>query len=116
MIPPAVRIWEKIRQPCCLYLKPPRHIAMPKAMPIDTRPSSPIQRLSNAYFRKKAVAKRISNTATQPAQRRPMIDSSWYALSVGATVGGGGGVTGSGSGTGAGGASNSGLAALGNIE
>ena len=54
---------------------------MPKVIPIATRPSSPIQRLSNAYFRKKAVAKRISAIATQPTQRRPITDSSSLALS-----------------------------------
>src|SRR6185436_8507998 len=87
---------------------------MPNAIPIDTRPNSPIQRLSKAYFRKNAVAKRISMTATQPTPRRPMSDSSSKAFNdgdgggavargcggSGATVGGGGGgsVTGSGAG------------------
>jgi len=55
---------------------------MPNAIPIDTRPSSPIQRLSKAYFKKNAVAKRISMTATQPTPRRPMSDSSSKASSA----------------------------------
>src|SRR5215213_1932441 len=79
---------------------------MPNTMPIDTRPSSPIQRLSNAYFRKNAVAKRIITTAIQPTQRRPIVDSRSKALSVrvgggaagggSGAIGGGAGVTGSG--------------------
>src|SRR4030095_458202 len=52
-------------------------------MPVATRPTSPIQRLSKAYLRKKAVAKRISDTATQPIHRRPIIDSRSYALKEG---------------------------------
>src|SRR5829696_258513 len=66
-------------------------MAMPKVMPSPTRPSSPIQRFSNAYFRKKAVAKRISAIAAQPTQRRPIRDSSCAALSEGARGRGGSG-------------------------
>src|SRR6185503_17944131 len=83
---------------------------MLNAIPIDTRPNSPIQRLSKAYFRKNAVANRISMTATQPTPRRPMSDSSSKAFNdgdgvgvgasgCGGAIGGGGGsVTGSGAG------------------
>src|SRR6185369_8029292 len=95
-----------MRQPRRRYRKPASDIAMPNVMPIETRPSSPIQRLSNAYFRKNAVAKRISTIATQPTPRRPISDSSSKAFSAevlrgggggsGAIGGGGGGVTGSG--------------------
>src|SRR6185369_12500531 len=95
-----------MRQPRRRYRKPASDIAMPNVMPIDTRPSSPIQRLSNAYFRKNAVAKRISTTATQPTPRRPISDSSSKALSdvVGNAGRGGGGGSGAigGGGVGAG--------------
>src|SRR5215207_6351042 len=99
-MPPAVRICEKMRQPRWRYLKPASDIAIPNAIPIDTRPSSPIQRLSKAYFRKKAVANRISSTAIQPIQRRPIIDSRSNALSVdaGYRAGGGSGTIGGDSG------------------
>src|SRR6476659_8182637 len=76
-----MRICEKIRQPRWKYLKPREVITTPAAIPIATRPTSPIQRLSNAYLRKNAVANRISNTAIQPIQRRPINDSRSYALS-----------------------------------
>src|SRR5215510_2434069 len=66
---------------------------MPAATPIVTRPSSPIHRLSNAYFRKKAVANRIRATAAQPSHRRPIIDSSSAAsirrVGCGSTAGAG---------------------------
>src|ERR1044072_9243930 len=64
-----------MRQPRVEYLNPSVVIVAPKAIPIATRPTSPIQRLSNAYFKKNAVANRISTIAAQPIQRRPIIDS-----------------------------------------
>src|ERR1043165_2529371 len=83
--------------------------------PIVTRPSSPIQRLSNAYLRKNAVANRISATAAQPNQRRPMIDSNSCALIVraGAAVENTGGGTVGGVCTGGGGTNCEGAAAAG---
>jgi len=64
-----------MRQPRLEYLNPSAVIVAPKAIPIATRPTSPIQRLSKAYFKKNAVANRISTIAAQPIQRRPIIDS-----------------------------------------
>src|SRR5690242_15556065 len=72
-----------MRQRRLKNLKPITVIVAPKATPIATRPTSPIQRLSNAYFKKNAVAKRISTTAAQPIQRRPIIDSTSMALKDG---------------------------------
>src|ERR1041384_4632017 len=64
-----------MRQPRLEYLNPSAVIVAPNAIPIATRPTSPIQRLSKAYFKKNAVANRISTIAAQPIKRRPIIDS-----------------------------------------
>src|SRR6185436_6991484 len=88
-----------MRQPRLKYLKPSEVMSTPPAMPIVTRPTSPIQRFSNAYLRKKAVAKRINETAAQPTQRRPIIDSMSLAVRVAAGGVAAGGVVVTGVGT-----------------
>src|ERR1700719_1386069 len=44
------------------------HRAAPITRPMQTRPSSPIQLLSKAYFKKKAAAKTNRTTASQPSR------------------------------------------------
>src|SRR5947209_18501035 len=79
-------------------------------MPSATLPNSPIQRFSNAYFRKKAAAQKISTTATQPSHFCPITNSICRAgpavegcADLGGAVGAGCGVWITGRGEGAGG-------------
>src|SRR5476649_833307 len=74
-MPPAVKLCDRLRQPWRYRSRPPATNASPTAMPMATLSSSPIQRFSNAYFRKKAAAQKISATAIHPTHICPITAS-----------------------------------------
>src|SRR5471030_748270 len=94
-MPPAVKLCDRLRQPWRYRSRPPATNASPTAMPMATLSSSPIQRFSNAYFRKKAAAQKISATAIHPTHICPITTSICWAggAAAGGTSTAGGGST-----------------------